>query len=218
MITVKIPPHFAVGIPLNCIPGLLAEAFHPDTGHYTPNELAQIRYAVASKLDAETTKAAFDGSLRVRCKLGLASIEPSSFLSLGDVHSDFRFVTPKDLVEYLSDLDIKIEVFDPLAVALPVATASPAPEPKAAPVAPPADKATQPVQRGTAQDDVILNAIRKAGYDPLKLPKRQQGKRGIKADVQAALVGNHQFFPQVGTQFKKAWDRLRSRGEIAELK
>ncbi len=90
-------------------------------------------------------------------------------------------------------------------------------QPQTASVAPPADKGTQPVQRGTAQDTAILNAIRDAGYVPLQLPKHQQGKRGIKAGMRAALVGKNPLFPTTGKQFDKAWERLRKFGEIAEL-
>lgn len=79
------------------------------------------------------------------------------------------------------------------------------------------DKTVQPVQRGTAQDAAIMHAIREAGCDPLKLPKPPQGKPGMKAAVRAALVGKNPVFPKHGTQFEKAWERLRSRREIADL-
>lgn len=83
--------------------------------------------------------------------------------------------------------------------------------------APVSDKTVLPVQRSTAQDTAILNAIRDARCDPLKLPKPPQGKAGIKATVRAALVGKNPVFPQKGTQFEKAWERLRNRREIADL-
>lgn len=79
------------------------------------------------------------------------------------------------------------------------------------------DKTVRPVQRSTAQDAAIMSAIREAGCDPLKLPKPPQGKSGIKAVVRAALVGKNPLFPIGGTQFTKAWDRLRIGGEIADL-
>jgi hypothetical protein len=83
--------------------------------------------------------------------------------------------------------------------------------------APASDKEVWPVQRSTSQDAAIMNAIREARCDPLKLPKPPQGKRGIKAEVRAALVGKNPLFPKVGTQFDKAWERLRSQREIADL-
>ena len=68
------------------------------------------------------------------------------------------------------------------------------------------------------QDSTILDAIRKAGNNPLALPKNPSGKSGVKASVRAALVGKSPPFPKVGRQFDKAWDRLRSRGEIQDEK
>lgn len=74
----------------------------------------------------------------------------------------------------------------------------------------------EPVQRSAAQDAAILNAIREAGHDPLALPKNDSGKRGIKAVIRDKLTGKHTLFPKAGTQFNKAWDRLRVRKEIAD--
>jgi len=116
-------------------------------------------------------------------------------------------------------------VLDPLAVRVDVAhllwgygrRVDETEKTQAATPAPLSDKTVQPVQRSTAQDTAILNAIREAGCDPLKLPKPPQGKAGIKATVRAALVGKNPVFPQKGAQFEKAWERLRSRREIAYL-
>lgn len=74
----------------------------------------------------------------------------------------------------------------------------------------------RPLQRGTAQEAAILDALRLAGNDPRAMPKNSSGKPGQKAAMRAALVGSSKLFPQGGTQFDKAWDRLRSRGEIVD--
>ncbi len=75
---------------------------------------------------------------------------------------------------------------------------------------------TKPIQLGHAQDAAIIAAIGAAGYDPLVLPKNEPGKPGIKAATRAALVGSVPVFPKEGKQFEKAWDRLRSTGEIVD--
>lgn len=73
-----------------------------------------------------------------------------------------------------------------------------------------------PFQRSAAQDDAILAAIRARGYDPKSLPKNPPGKSGVKASVRSELVGKNPLFQTTGHQFKKAWERLRDRGEIAD--
>ena len=94
-------------------------------------------------------------------------------------------------------------------------------QPQAAPEPAPvveASKPMKPVQRGTAQDAGILDAIRTAGLDPLALPKNKPGKPGIKANIRALLVGKHDAFPKEGKQFDKAWGRLRDRCELADAR
>ena len=88
-------------------------------------------------------------------------------------------------------------------------TASPAPVVEA-------PEPLRPVSRASAQDDAILKAIRAADCDPLALPKNEPGKPGVKAAVRLLLVGKNPAFPKVGTQFEKAWDRLRSFDEIGD--
>lgn len=81
--------------------------------------------------------------------------------------------------------------------------------PQAAP-----DDGTRPVQRQHAQEQAIMRLIRDEGHDPLKLPKNEPGKPGIKANVRKAL----QFDPIFtgATVFEKAWERLRNGKEIAD--
>jgi hypothetical protein len=64
-----------------------------------------------------------------------------------------------------------------------------------------------PLQR--AQELEILRSITELGYQPKALPKAQHGKPGIKAEVRAKLT----YSPNV---YEKAWERLRSNGEIQD--
>jgi hypothetical protein len=88
----------------------------------------------------------------------------------------------------------------------------PTPEPSAPPVV--VDKAAQvrPLQRTAAQDNAIICEIKKQGYDPLALPKNQNGKPGVKAIIRAALSDNELFVGS--TIFDKAWIRLAARADI----
>lgn len=74
---------------------------------------------------------------------------------------------------------------------------------------------TKPIQRSAAQHAAILDAIRKLGHDPQRLPKNEPGKRGIKAAVRTALEGLNTIFPSRSTVFNKAWGRLLENGDIA---
>lgn len=72
----------------------------------------------------------------------------------------------------------------------------------------------RPVQRQHAQEQVIMRLIREAGHDPLRLPMNKPGKPGIKFHVRNLLMRDPIF---TGSNvFDKAWERLRSRGEIAD--
>lgn len=71
----------------------------------------------------------------------------------------------------------------------------------------------KPLQRAPAQDNAILAAIAKAGHNPLRLPKHQPGKPGVKSKIRAA-TGNNKLFAGT-TVFNKAWERLFRCGELA---
>lgn len=83
---------------------------------------------------------------------------------------------------------------------------------KAPPVA--SQDQIKPVPRFEAQETEILAAIRAAGHDPLSLPEGQPGKPGIKSQIRGDLVGKSKNFPNAGSQFDKAWIRLRASGQI----
>ncbi|MFY9182678.1 MAG: hypothetical protein WBK09_03275 [Limnohabitans sp.] len=71
----------------------------------------------------------------------------------------------------------------------------------------------KPMQRQRAQELAILEAIRQAGHDPLRLPMNKSGKPEIKAQVRKALNDDPMFAGT--TVFKKAWERLSASGDIA---
>ena len=59
------------------------------------------------------------------------------------------------------------------------------------------------------QEQEILRVIRSLSHNPKMLPKQEQGKPGIKADVRQNLT----FSPKV---FDKAWERLRANQDIQD--
>ncbi len=65
-----------------------------------------------------------------------------------------------------------------------------------------------PVQRHVAQEQAVLEEIRKQGHDPLTLPRPQKGRAGVKAEVCKALK-DHPLFKSRSTVFDKTWTRLR---------
>lgn len=73
--------------------------------------------------------------------------------------------------------------------------------------------ARSPVQRTAAQNAAILEAIKTEGYEAKSLPKSRAGKPGVKALIRTAVATNSLF---QGKVFEKAWERLRSSGEIAD--
>lgn len=65
-----------------------------------------------------------------------------------------------------------------------------------------------PVTEQHAQ--TVLAAIRAANYDPMMLPKRLNGRKWVKAEMRKKCTR------LTKSQFNKAWERLKSRGAIAE--
>jgi hypothetical protein len=64
------------------------------------------------------------------------------------------------------------------------------------------------------QEDEVLRIVRdELDLDPLNLPYREPGKRGVKAEVRAHLKIPNKLF-QSECVFKKAWERLRGSGQL----
>jgi hypothetical protein len=75
----------------------------------------------------------------------------------------------------------------------------------------------EPMQRSRAQESAILDAIRGAGQVPKSLPKNSSGRPGVKAEIRTQVTKEYPgLFPANSTVFDKAWDRLRSFGDIAD--
>lgn len=71
-------------------------------------------------------------------------------------------------------------------------------------------------QRSRLQEEVILCAIREAGHDPKGVPKNLDGKPGVKAEIRERVVKERpDLFSAKSRTFDKAWERLRSFGDIA---
>lgn len=63
------------------------------------------------------------------------------------------------------------------------------------------------------QEQRILAHIRELGFEPTDLPERQQGRSGVKRQVRELALKDLQVFQSDGV-FDRAWERLRSGGEI----
>ncbi len=67
-----------------------------------------------------------------------------------------------------------------------------------------------PLQRHRFQEAEILRVISDLGHCATKLPKNKPGRPGVKADVRRKFPRWTDFV------FKKAWERLRGSGDIAD--
>jgi hypothetical protein len=74
-------------------------------------------------------------------------------------------------------------------------------------------RAATPIQRAAAQNAAILDAIKANKLEAHSLPKGKPGKSGVKALIRAAVAPKSLF---QGKVFDKAWERLRSSGEIKD--
>ena len=63
------------------------------------------------------------------------------------------------------------------------------------------------------QEKTIVKKLEGERYDPLKLPKPPPGKKGVKAEIWAALKEQKKTF-QSRNVFNKTWKRLSKNGEI----
>jgi hypothetical protein len=68
----------------------------------------------------------------------------------------------------------------------------------------------------SAQENTLLNILRSAGHDPLKLPPRPSGTKWIKSEIKKIALTKH---PKVFTNssFDKTWERLRQFNLIKEV-
>jgi len=71
--------------------------------------------------------------------------------------------------------------------------------------------ASRPLPQQRHQEQEVLRVIRELGYDPQQLPKQRAGTAGVKAAVKSQLKQS-----LTEAVFKKAWERLRAAGDIAD--
>jgi hypothetical protein len=73
----------------------------------------------------------------------------------------------------------------------------------------------KPVPRAVAQDATILKEIESLGISPTSLPPPVAGKMGVKGLVAEALLSREKRLFGSKRVFDHAWQRLRTRGEVA---
>jgi hypothetical protein len=78
------------------------------------------------------------------------------------------------------------------------------------------DSPVKPVPKMRAQEEAILDAIRKLGYVPKNFPKNPSGKLGAKDDVRQ-LIQHDPLFTTTNI-FESAWERLRKEKSITDMK
>ena len=67
-----------------------------------------------------------------------------------------------------------------------------------------------PLSRQRHQENEMLRVLADLGYDPKQLPRPPAGAAGPKSEARAKL-------PEMSNKvFDKAWERLRSSGDIAD--
>lgn len=64
------------------------------------------------------------------------------------------------------------------------------------------------------QQESVISVIRKLGHDPLRLPDREKGKRGVRAEVTDYLLKNERSLFQSQRMVRRAWDELRKSKQI----
>ena len=80
---------------------------------------------------------------------------------------------------------------------------------------PPEIKSAMPgptMSRQTTREERIIELLKSKSYDPLKLPKRERGKSGVKAEIRLLALGEPAQFTK--STFKSAWERLRSDNRV----
>ena len=70
-----------------------------------------------------------------------------------------------------------------------------------------------PPLKQPSQEARILELLKAQGYDPINLAERIPGKSGPKAEIRTLALTEVKLFTK--GSFNKAWDRLRSTGDIA---
>lgn len=75
----------------------------------------------------------------------------------------------------------------------------------------------RPKQKLLLQEEAIINWLNLNGFNPLELPKNEQGKRGVRADCRDYFLAEKPYLFTKDT-FKKTWQRLLSSEQIKYVK
>ena len=169
-------------VPTMTIPLLIAEAFHPGTDPDGTDFQAALR--AHTRL---LNKAACGGAVRVISYHG----EPITIDAEDVTGSAGAFLAVTELARYLAELAVPVA----LRIGVPEVQKSEPPA-RALPV-------------GEQHAEIVLAAIRAAGYNPTELPPTAPGKSGVKAAVRAKCI-------LTNAQFTHAWKALRAANRIKE--
>ncbi len=80
----------------------------------------------------------------------------------------------------------------------------------------PSNVVIKPIQRTLAQDAAILAEVQRLNLDPLKLPKPDKGKAGVKAEIRSKLIKEYKDIFGSVRVFDDAWQRLRDAEKIED--
>ena len=186
-------------VPYSNLPMLIAEAKHG------PREA--LEGAALELFGADWARD--ESELESAVKRGEIELVDSSFYPL---HPPFTFgqlqraaVMVDTLPRYLERINGMLVLGDepPLTSAAQV-TATPAPL-KTATGAPPLKQPSQEAR--------ILELLKAQGYDPINLAQRMPGKPGPKTEIRTLALTEPKLFTK--GSFDKAWERLRSGGDVA---
>ncbi len=170
-------------VPTMEVAALIAQAFHP---HADPSST---EYQAALRSHARMLNtAAREGAVQVISYHG-ESIQITTEEATGCAGA---FLSVAELERYLAELQVPIALrTGELAAQKP-------------------GHAKRALTVSEQHADTVLEAIRAAGYEPMALPKREIGRRWVKAIVRKRCTQLTQ------SQFKKTWERLNAMGAIAE--
>lgn len=74
----------------------------------------------------------------------------------------------------------------------------------------------KPVPVTRARQKIILDEIKRQGFDALNFPKSNSGKAGAKAQIKKALTGRGKTYSTTSDSFDKDWEALRKNSEIKD--
>lgn len=168
---------------------------------------------LADAEEGEKRAALLEDFLR-RAHIAAANLSPLGELApaIGDADSVQTLVRVSDFVTWAEGMGWELPPEFPKPLAAPVSN-----QPATPLGAPESDEPTahvstpaRPLPAQRFQEQEILRVISELKYDAKALPKPEQGKKGVKAEVRKIVPLNT---PGI---FDGAWERLRATGEIQD--